>query len=98
MTSKEGHRGAEVLEWIRLFVKGTFHNTAGGALVKEAHDANDMVLLLLFGDLLGIPNPASYYMLELLPLVAGELEGWERRMQNRRSIMAEKMGQFDFCC
>lgn len=98
MTREAEHRGSEILEWARLFVKGTFQNTAGGALVKEAYDANDTVLLLFFGDLLGIPNPASYYMLELLPLVAGELEGWERRMQNRHSIMAEKMGQFDFCC
>ena len=51
-----------------------------------------------FGDLLGIPNPASYYTLELLPFLAEELEGWERRMQGRKGILAEKAGQYDFCC
>ena len=63
---------------------------------KEAFDINDNLMLLLFGDFIGIPNPMSYYMLELLPLVADELAPWERRIQNRRFILAEKGAQYDF--
>lgn len=63
---------------------------------KEAFDANDNFFLLLYGDLLGIPNPASYYALELLPYLANELEGWERRIQNRGSVVEEKAAQFSF--
>ena len=54
------------------------------------------VMLLLFGDYLGIPNPLSYYMIELLPYVAKDIPGWERRMMNREMIMAEKAGQYGF--
>jgi len=35
------------------------------AIRKEAWDMNDNVMLLLFGDYLGLPNPISYYTLEL---------------------------------
>ncbi|NLB84363.1 MAG: hypothetical protein GX791_09000, partial [Synergistaceae bacterium] len=47
-------------------------------------------------DFLGIPNPISYYMLELLPYMADDLVPWERRMQNRKFIIAEKAAQYDF--
>ena len=60
------------------------------------YDVNDEVMLLLFGDYLGIPNPLSYYMIELLPYVAKDIPGWERRMMNREMIMAEKAGQYGF--
>jgi hypothetical protein len=63
---------------------------------KEAFDANDNFFLLLYGDLLGIPNPISYYALELLPYLAPEIEGWERRIQNRASVIEEKAAQFNF--
>ncbi|PIE55595.1 MAG: hypothetical protein CSA35_00265 [Dethiosulfovibrio peptidovorans] len=67
-----------------------------GVIRKEAFDENDDLMLLLFGEFLGIPNPISYYTLELLPYVVTELEPWERRIQNRKMILAEKAAQFDF--
>ena len=53
-------------------------------------------MLLLFGDYLGIPNPVSYYMMELLPYIATDIPGWERRMMNRQMLIAEKAGQYGF--
>jgi len=88
----------KVLRAVREFLEGAMNVSASHIIRKEACDANDNFILLLFGDLLGIPNPTSYYTLELLPYLADELEGWERRMLMRRSIIAEKIGQFDFCC
>ncbi len=89
-------RLATAWEWTRLFFYGASFDKRMGVVRKEANDVNDEVLLLLFGDLLGIPNPLSYYMMELLPYVAGDLPGWERRMMNREMIMAEKAGQYGF--
>jgi len=89
---------AKILPFIQEFLESWHRTSATGVLRKEAFDNNDNFIILLFGDLLGIPNPVSYYTLELLPYLAEELEGWERRMQNRKSIVAEKFGQFDFCC
>lgn len=88
----------EVIEGLKYFCEGAFKMSASSIIRKEAFDVNDNFLLLLFGDLLGIPNPVLYYTLELLPCLAEEIEGWERRMQNRKSILAEKVGQYDFCC
>ena len=64
-------------------------------LEKEASNEMDEFLLLCFGDLLGIPLPTSYYSLELLPLVAEDLEAWQLRMSNRLSIWQERWGDFD---
>jgi hypothetical protein len=83
-------------ELIALFHQGAFLDRRMAVVRKEAFDINDNLMLLLFGDFIGIPNPMSYYMLELLPLVADELAPWERRIQNRRFILAEKGAQYDF--
>jgi hypothetical protein len=85
-----------VKEWACGLLFGSFVEIGTQAIRKEAFDINDNLMLLLFGDFLGIPNPISYYTLELLPYMVEELVPWERRMQNRKSIMAEKAGQYDF--
>ena len=83
-------------EFIVLFHHGAFVDRRMAVVRKEAFDINDNLMLLLFGDFLGVPNPMSYYMLELLPYVANDLETWERRMQNRKFLLAEKAAQYDF--
>ena len=83
-------------EFIVLFHHGTFVDKRMAVVRKEAFDINDNLMLLLFGDYLGVPNPMSYYMLELLPYVANDLEPWERRIQNRKFLIAEKAAQYDF--
>jgi hypothetical protein len=83
-------------EFIVLFHHGTFVDKRMAVVRKEAFDINDNLMILLFGDYLGVPNPMSYYMLELLPYVANDLEPWERRIQNRKFLIAEKAAQYDF--
>lgn len=83
-------------EWAWWFVFGTFLEKRSSAIRKEAWDANDNVMLLLFGDYLGLPNPISYYTLELLPYLADDLLPWQRRIMNRQSVVAEKAAQYDF--
>ena len=87
---------ATAWEWIYLFFYGASFDKRLGVVKKEAFDVNDEVMLLLFSDYLGIPNPASYYMMELLPYVAKDIPGWERRMMNRQMLLAEKAGQYGF--
>ena len=69
------------------FLDALFRDSATKIIRKEAFDLNDSFLLLLFGELLGLPNPFSYYALQLLPFLADEIEGWERRILGRRSII-----------
>lgn len=86
------------LESIRLFLSGAFDfkSNATKRIQKEAMDEMDNFMLLCYGDLLGIPLPTTYYTLELLPYLAEDLEGWERRIMARKSIYGDRWG--DFCC
>lgn len=88
----------QTLKTISDFLDELFRESSTKIIRKEAYDLNDSFLLLLFGDLLGLPNPFSYYALELLPLLTEDIESWEKRILRRSSIITEKFGQYDFCC
>lgn len=87
----------EFLENFKLFFQGAsdINRKSRAILEKEAHNEMDDFLLLCFGDTLGLPFPTSYYALEILPYVAEDMEGWTRRMMDRKSIWGEKWGDFD---
>lgn len=46
---------------------------------RQRRDEEDLFLLLCFSDLLGIPNPVSYYTLELLPEMLERFHQWHLR-------------------
>ena len=94
--AKIKERLATLWEWVFLFFYGASCDKRMGVVRKEAYDMNDELMLLLFGDYLGIPNPVSYYMIELLPYIIQDMPGWERRMMNRSTLIAEKAGQYGF--
>ena len=37
-------------------------------------------MLLVFSEMMGVPNPAAYYTLELQPLLLERFHDWHRRM------------------
>ena len=51
-----------------------------GALARERRQEDDLFMLLVFSELMGIENPASYYTLELLPLFYERFHEWHLRM------------------
>jgi hypothetical protein len=53
-------------------------------LNKERGQIENLFILIVFGDLLGIPILPPYYTLRLLPYVVPNLAGW------RRSLLREK--------
>jgi hypothetical protein len=54
----------------------------------EAVDLNDLFLLLSFMEMVGLPNPASVYLLEVYPYLLEEFHLWHRRMGMDRSPLA----------
>lgn len=42
-------------------------------------------MLLVFGEMMGVPNPASYYTLELQPILYEGFHEWHLRMGMERS-------------
>lgn len=55
------------------------------AVARAKRDEDDLFMLLVFSEMLGIPNPASYYTLELQPVLYERFHDWHRRMGMEKS-------------
>jgi hypothetical protein len=56
-----------------------------GAVARAKQEEDDLFMLLVFSEMLGVPNPASYYTLELLPVLYDRFHEWHTRMGMERS-------------
>lgn len=54
----------------------------------QAVDLQDLFLLLWYMDLIGLPNPAALYLLDVYPYFLDEFHRWHRRMGMDRSPLA----------
>ncbi|TLS38448.1 cory-CC-star protein [Pseudalkalibacillus caeni] len=54
-------------------------------IARELRDEDDLFLLLLFSEMLGIPNPVYYYTLELYPYMIEKFHDWHLRMGMEKS-------------
>lgn len=55
------------------------------SFARAQRDEEDLFMLLVFSELMGIPNPASYYTMELLPVFYDKFHDWHTRMGMERS-------------
>jgi len=51
-----------------------------GALARARRENDDLFMLLVFAEMMGVPNPASYYTLELQPILYDRFHEWHLRM------------------
>ena len=49
------------------------------ALRRHARNKDELFVLLCFSDVIGVPNPASYYTLESLPEMLDRFHQWHIR-------------------
>ncbi|TFH99267.1 cory-CC-star protein [Micrococcus lylae] len=63
------------------FYAGPYRQTFASA----RRDEEDLFMMMVFSDALGVPNPAAYYTVELLPVVYERFHEWHRRMGMERS-------------
>jgi len=68
------------LERVGELVREFYDVRHRGALKRERRDEDDLFMLLVFSEMMGIENPASYYTLELLPLLYEGFHEWHIRM------------------
>lgn len=81
--------------WQR-FVEGLnefYHAPYRQTLARAARDEEDLFMLLLFAESLGIDNPASFYTLELQPIFLEKFHEWHTRMGMERCPL-----QHGGCC
>jgi hypothetical protein len=65
--------GATVYDWVR-------------ELQKERGMLERLFVLIVFGDLLGVPILPPYYALRLLPYVVPSIRGWRYSMMRERDM------------
>jgi hypothetical protein len=51
-----------------------------GAVARAKRQEDDLFMLLVFSEMVGVPNPASYFTLELQPLLYEDFHEWHKRM------------------
>lgn len=57
-------------------------------IARHLRHEDDLFLLLLYSELLGIPNPVYYYTLELYPYMIERFHDWHIRMGMEKSPLA----------
>jgi hypothetical protein len=51
-----------------------------GAVARAKRDEDDLFMLFIFSEMMGVPNPATYYTLELQPILMEQFHEWHTRM------------------
>lgn len=74
-------RLSRVAAGLRDFYSGPYRRT----FARAQQDEDDLFLVIVMSEALGVPNPASYYTVELLPVVYDQFHEWHRRMGLDRS-------------
>jgi hypothetical protein len=53
---------------------------------KEKGHTENLFMLMIFGDIVGLPLLPPYYSLRLLPYIIPNIEGWKRRVLRERDL------------
>lgn len=83
----------DLLNSIKLFFKGALIDSATDKLEVTAEELNDALLTVILSERIGVPDPMYYYLVETLPYLANDMEGWNRRMADRKSVIAKVTGE-----
>jgi len=62
-----------------------FHETVL-VMKKERGHLDNLFMLVIFGDLVGLPLLPPYYSLRLLPHIIPSLETWKRRLLREKDL------------
>jgi hypothetical protein len=55
-------------------------------LNKVRHERNRLFIMIVFGDLIGIPILPPYYTLRLIPYIVGDIQGLRRSILRERDL------------
>ncbi len=73
------------LKDLRDIYEGIYIAPYRSAIHREHLQQRDLFLLMSFADLLGVPNPVTFYTLELYPELIDEFHQWHQRMGRSRA-------------
>jgi len=55
-------------------------------LMKEKGNLNNLLLIIIFGDLLGLPIFPPYYSMRLLPYIIPHMDKWKRGLLREKDL------------
>ncbi|SMO84024.1 cory-CC-star protein [Melghirimyces algeriensis] len=79
---------AKVRQWwnqIKWFYEEMYFVPYRRTMLKEIQNEEDLFKLLALCETLGVPNPVSYYTLELIPFMVEDFHQWHQRMGMEKS-------------
>jgi len=83
------HRLQKLWQMALLFYDELYFAPYRQVMKRQLRDEEDVFMLLCCSEMLGIPNPLSYYTLELIPYMLEEYHQWHKRMGYERSPLDE---------
>lgn len=74
------------IRWFREFLYGVALYDAVVMFRKQRGDLEHLFVLIVFGDIVGVPIIPPYYTLRLLPYIVPAVTGWKRRMLREKDL------------
>ena len=71
---------------IREILYGLMLHEMNMELKKEKGHLDNLFMLVVFGDLIGVPLLPPYYSMRLLPHILPSLETWKRRVLREKDL------------
>jgi hypothetical protein len=71
---------------VREFIYGLMLHEMDLEMKKEKGHLDNLFMLVIFGDLIGLPLLPPYYSLRLLPHIVPSVETWKRRVLREKDL------------
>ncbi len=72
------------------YLASEFYNAPyRGTVARAKREQDDLFMLLIYSEMMGVPNPATYYALELQPILLERFHEWHTRMGMAHSPLDE---------
>jgi hypothetical protein len=91
--SKRGHildillsRGKRGLKALREFMYGMTVHQLDTEIRKERAHLDHLFMLIVFGDMVGLPLLPPYHSMRLLPYILPGIEMWKRRVLREKDL------------
>ncbi len=77
------------LRWWAYLASEFYNAPYRGTVARAKREQDDLFMLLIFSEMMGVPNPATYYTLELQPILMERFHEWHTRMGIEHSPLDE---------
>ncbi|MES0489615.1 MAG: cory-CC-star protein [Leptospirales bacterium] len=67
------------------YYENLFYGPYKQSVLKDIREQDDLFMMFLFSEELGIPNPIMFYMLEAYPFLMEHMHEWHLRMGMEKS-------------